>query len=129
MANWQSEGPFEPAPGPPPPAYPYGPPTGSPYGHLPNGYGYGNAAYGTDSEAVVSLVTGILGLVFCPYILGPVAVVTGVRARNRVRESQGRLEGEGVALAGIILGAISMALIVLTIGLIAALVVAGAFAA
>jgi hypothetical protein len=123
----QIEGPFEAPAGPPRPppaypAYPYGPP-----GPVPNGYGYGyGPRYGTDSEAIVSLVCGVTGLVFCPYFLGPVALITGIRARTRVRASAGALDGEGLALAGIILGSISIALVVLAILVVVVLVAVGA---
>lgn len=60
------------------------------------------------SKAVVSLVFGILGITPIPLIGGIVALVTGYPARKEIRESGGRLTGDGLALAGIILGWISI---------------------
>lgn len=73
----------------------------------------GAVAPQTSGKAVVSLVFGILGFVFLPLIAGIVAVVTGNSARNEIRQSAGRLSGEGMATAGIILGWINLGLTIL----------------
>jgi hypothetical protein len=57
-----------------------------------------------DAMAVWSLVCGIVGIVLCFGILGPVAVFLGYSSRERVA-SLG-LKGAGVALAGMVLGVI-----------------------
>ena len=54
--------------------------------------------------AVVSLVAGILGWVVLPLISSLVAVVTGHMAKNEIRASGGRIAGDGLATAGLILG-------------------------
>lgn len=54
--------------------------------------------------AVVSLVAGILGWVVLPLISSLVAVVTGHMAKNEIRNSGGRIAGDGLATAGLILG-------------------------
>lgn len=54
--------------------------------------------------AVWSLVCGIVGIVLCFGILGPVAVFLGFSSRERVRTMQ--LKGGGVAMAGIVFGVI-----------------------
>jgi hypothetical protein len=41
-----------------------------------------------------------------------VAVILGFVARNQIRQSQGRQGGDGLALAGIILGFVGIALVV-----------------
>ena len=59
--------------------------------------------------AIVSLVTGILGVPFCLCSVLPIAaIVTGVLGRNQIRESNGLEQGDGMALAGLILGAVSL---------------------
>lgn len=60
--------------------------------------------------AVVSLISGILGLTILPLIGGIVALFTGYSARREISESYGELGGEGYATAGIIMGWISVAL-------------------
>lgn len=54
--------------------------------------------------AVVSLVSGILGWVMLPLIASVVAVITGHMAKNEIRDSGGRVGGDGLATAGLILG-------------------------
>jgi hypothetical protein len=53
---------------------------------------------------VVSLVSGILGWSLLPLIGSIVAIVTGHMARSEIRRAPERLEGDGLALAGLILG-------------------------
>jgi hypothetical protein len=57
---------------------------------------------------VASLVIGLLSLVCCGIVLGPVAIVKGSQARFRVRTSNGRLTGDGIALLGMFLGGVSV---------------------
>lgn len=61
--------------------------------------------------AVGALVCGILatlcGILGClGIVLGPVAIVLGVVARRRIRESGGLTRGDGMAVAGLVLGII-----------------------
>jgi len=108
-----------------PPTYPppaYGPPGSAPPGAGPPGtapgygYGYGYGAYpppaSNNGLAVASLVCGLLGLFFCQ-LIGIGAIITGYIARRRIRETGE--QGAGLALAGIILGWISIALAVVVI--------------
>jgi hypothetical protein len=54
-------------------------------------------------------VLGILGLPCCMFfVLGIAAGVTGLIGRKQIRESQGRLKGDGMALAGIVLGVVAV---------------------
>ncbi|MFW6108272.1 MAG: DUF4190 domain-containing protein [bacterium] len=77
--------------------------------------GAGGARPGQNSGmAIGSLVCGILGFACCP-LTGPAAIVLGIMARREIRASGGRLGGDGMALAGIILGSIGTALAVLGI--------------
>lgn len=54
--------------------------------------------------AVASLVCGILGLFTC--ITAPVGLVLGIIAHGRIKQSQGRLTGSGMAITGIILSSV-----------------------
>ena len=67
------------------------------------------------TAAVVSLVFGILTWVMLP-VIGPiVAVVAGHMARAEIRRSNGQIGGGGMALAGLVLGYLQIALLVLAI--------------
>ncbi len=69
----------------------------------------------TNGLAIASLVLGIVGWVPCG-VGSVVAIVLGFVARNQIRQSQGRQGGDGLALAGIILGFVGIALVVLDPG-------------
>jgi hypothetical protein len=95
----------EPTPPPPPP--PPQPATSS--------YGAGGStATGTNGLAIASLVCGILG---CFTITAIVAVVLGFVSRNQIERTGGTQQGSGMALAGIILGFVWIALSIVQIGL------------
>jgi hypothetical protein len=73
----------------------------------------------TSPLAVWSLVLGILSLLCFSFITGIPAIICGHMGRSKIRDSQGALKGEGLALAGLILAYISIAIFVL--GMIAAI--------
>ena len=84
------------------------------YGQPPQ---YGNSPYGaqeTNQLALWSMILGIASplLCFCyvGFFTGIAAIVTGFIAKNQIKANQGRQKGDGMALAGIILGFISIAL-------------------
>lgn len=64
----------------------------------------------TSTLAIVSLVFGILGWTLLPFIGSLVAVFTGHMARKEIRRNPAGMEGDGMAIAGLILGWISLAL-------------------
>lgn len=76
----------------------------------------------TSGTAIASLIFGIVAWVFLPFIGALVAVVCGHVARGEIRRMQpGTIEGDGMAIAGLILGYVQLAvclLCVLLIGLI-----------
>jgi hypothetical protein len=63
--------------------------------------------------ATVSLIFGILAYIFLPFIGAIIAVIAGHMARNEIRASGGRLGGNGLATAGLVLGYVQIALLVL----------------
>jgi hypothetical protein len=71
----------------------------------------------TSSLAVISLVAGILGWTLAPLLGSIGAVICGHLARAEIRRAPDRLEGDGLAIAGLVLG---WAQIVLTVLFIAA---------
>ncbi len=112
-----------------PPEPPPGPSYGAPY----EGYGphYGApVARPTNGKATASLATGIGTLVLswcCGLgLFGIVAIVLGVKARNEISASGGAQQGDGLALGGIITGAIAAVFGLLVLVLILVAVVAGA---
>lgn len=58
----------------------------------------------TSPMAIISLVSGILGWVPLPIIASIVAIITGHMARAEIRRRPDALDGDGLALAGLILG-------------------------
>jgi len=69
----------------------------------------------TSSLAIASLVSGILGWTLLPVLGTLVAIVTGHMARAEIRRSGGALEGDGLAIGGLILGWLSALLWVIGI--------------
>lgn len=74
---------------------------------------YGPPAVENSTLAVVSLVFGILAWTVLPLVGAFVAVITGHMGRSEIRRSEGRLGGFGMTTAGLILGYLQLALMVL----------------
>jgi hypothetical protein len=66
---------------------------------------------GTHALAIVSLVLSLLGLVQILPLIG--GIVSGMIARNEIRDNPNRYSGEGIARTAIILGWVGIALSVL----------------
>jgi hypothetical protein len=101
---------------PPAPPSPYGQPGAyPPPPYAPSGY---PVPPSTNGLAIAALILGLVGWMPCG--LGSIiAVVFGFVARGQIKESRGRQSGDGMALAGIILGFLGIALVVLWVVLIA----------
>ena len=67
---------------------------------------------GTNGLAIASMVLGILWLYWIGSIL---AIVFGHIALSQIDKSQGRVGGRGMAIAGVVLGWIGAAILVLAI--------------
>jgi hypothetical protein len=109
------------APAPAAPAGPWGatPPPAAPYA-------YGAPAYQTRSTnglAIASLVCGLASFLTCVSAIA--AVVLGHMARKQIRESGGTQQGEGMALAGLIIGYLFIALFVVYIVFVVVLASSG----
>ena len=73
----------------------------------------------TSTTAVLSLVFGILSWCVLPLVGAVVAVVTGHVARGEIRRAApGELEGDGMAVAGLVLGWANLALLALGLALV-----------
>jgi hypothetical protein len=104
----------------------YGQPGYGQQGYGQPGYGYDPyAGYRprTNGKALAALWTGVGALVLslcCLGVFGVVPIVLGVKARKEVRASGGQQTGDGMALAGIVTGAVAIAVsLLLAIGLVA----------
>lgn len=69
----------------------------------------------TSSLAIVSLVAGLLGWTLAPWLGSIVAVITGHMARSEIRRDPEGVEGDGFAIAGLVLGWLMIALTLLAI--------------
>ncbi len=93
-----------------------------------NSPGYSPTPAPNSNMALVSLISGILGLTFVPILGSIVALITGFMARKEISDSGGMLGGSGMATAGLVLGFIGVGL-TCCITLIAILAFLGAFGA
>ncbi len=69
----------------------------------------------TCSTATISLVFGILSWFALPFIGAVVAIVCGYMARGEIKRSNGALDGDSMATAGLVLGWIHLALAALIV--------------
>jgi len=81
----------------------------------------------TSSLAIWSLGLGISGVVLLVVCIGPLlaipAVICGHLAYSRVKRSAGALKGQGMALAGLIMGYVSLGLALVWIPMMAAIAI------
>jgi hypothetical protein len=85
----------------------------------------GVASAPNDSQATLSLVFGIIGLVCCG-VLAPVALFIGNSSRRRIQASGGALGGYGMATAGFVLGIIGTVILALGIVILVVRIIAAA---
>ena len=69
----------------------------------------------TSTLAIISLVAGILGWTVVPFFGSIAAVVCGHMARKEIRLAPDRLEGDGLAITGLVLGYANIAIAILTV--------------
>ena len=72
--------------------------------------------------AIASLVCGIAAWFIFPVVSAIAAVITGHLAKKEIRASNGTMGGDGMALAGLLMGYIQLGLFVLAIIVITVLV-------
>ncbi|MBB4132600.1 MULTISPECIES: DUF4190 domain-containing protein [unclassified Xanthomonas] len=71
----------------------------------------------TSAMAVVSLVAGILGWTLIPFLGSVCAIITGHLARAEIRRNPQGLDGDGLAIGGLILGWLAVATWLAAIGI------------
>ena len=64
----------------------------------------------TSTYAILSLAFGLMAWLMAPLLGAIVAVVCGHLARAEIRRAHGAIEGDGMAMAGLILGYLQIAL-------------------
>jgi len=64
----------------------------------------------TSTYAILSLAFGLMAWLMAPLLGAIVAVVCGHFARAEIRRAQGAIEGDGMAMAGLVLGYLQIAL-------------------
>lgn len=69
----------------------------------------------TSPLAIVSLVFGLLGWTLLPFLGCIVAIICGHLARSEIRRDPLRLGGDGLAIAGLILGWLGVVLGILVV--------------
>ncbi|HNV83498.1 MAG TPA: DUF4190 domain-containing protein [Arenimonas sp.] len=69
----------------------------------------------TSTLAITSLISGILGWTLLPWLGSIVAIITGHMARKEIRNNPATKEGDGMALAGLIMGWAMVALSILSL--------------
>lgn len=73
----------------------------------------------TNALAVISLVFGILGWTLLPFVGTIVAIVTGHLALGQIRNSGSTQTGDGLAIAGLVLGYLALAIGLVVLSLLA----------
>jgi hypothetical protein len=98
---------WTPAPAPPPPA---------PMGQWQQGGTTPTAPFSTSQQiggpdqtmAIVSLVLGVLSILCCGFVTGVPAIIVGFMAKNKADANPATHGGRGLAIAGIVTGAIGV---------------------
>ncbi len=105
---------------------PAGPPSAAPI--APGGRSASSTAYApgvqktTPTMAVLSLIFSIVGILAC-FVLGIVGLVLGYKARRQIDGNPELYQGRGLAMAGIIIGWIQIAMLPFIIGIMAAVAI------
>ena len=77
----------------------------------------------TSGLAIASLVCGILSVTVIPFLAAIPAIICGHMAQAQIRRAAGAIGGAGMALAGLIIGYLSFALIIPMIAILAGIAV------
>lgn len=76
-----------------------------------------------EGKATASMILGILSLLCLGIFAGIPAIILGHISRSNIRKSMGRLRGDGMALAGLVMGYISVASTVAVFIIVAAVAI------
>lgn len=78
----------------------------------------------TPGKATAALILGLLGLFLCPLILSPLAIIYGNQGKAEIDANPG-LGGRGLAQAGVVLGWVGVAFLVVMIVVFVLLALSG----
>ncbi len=83
------------------------------------GYNHSMMKPKTSGMAIASLVCSLVGLLCCYFVLPVLGIIFGFVAMNEINKSDGMIQGNGMAIAGLIIGflGIIVDVIVILIGL------------
>ncbi len=82
----------------------------------------------TSLLAILSTISGAASFFVVPFIGAIAALITGYMAKNEIKKSNGTIDGDGFATAGIVMGYINLGLTLMVCVLIVlAIVFAGVF--
>jgi len=79
----------------------------------------------TSVWAVISLISGIANFIVLPFFGAIAALISGYIAKDEIKKSDGRIDGDNMAKAGIIMGWLGVAFSVLTFCLTVLIIVGG----
>lgn len=96
-----------------PPGYTPQPPYGQqPYGQQP----YGQPPYGQQPYAQPASTNGLaIAAIICGFLVGPLGLIFGLIALSQIRNSGGTQKGKGLAITGVVLGALSVLYLIIII--------------
>lgn len=69
----------------------------------------------TEGQAIAVFVLSIASFVVCPVVPAIVALALAPGARRKIAESAGRLEGNGLVTAGVVISWVHVALVILVV--------------
>ena len=81
----------------------------------------------TSILAILSTISGAASFLVVPFIGAIAALITGYMAKSEIKKSNGMVEGEGFATAGIVMGWINIGLSIMVCCLITLAIFMGAF--
>ncbi|MBN2500455.1 MAG: DUF4190 domain-containing protein [Anaerolineales bacterium] len=79
----------------------------------------------SSATALISLIAGIASWFIVPVLGAIVAVIAGHMAKKDIRNSMGRISGDGMATIGLVLGYAHLALVVISACVVAVLLILG----
>ena len=77
----------------------------------------GVAARRTSGWSIASLVFGILAWFCFPFVAAILAIVFGILGKKDVKQGEGRVGGSGMATAGLVLGIVNLAILVIFVAI------------
>ncbi|MEO1824902.1 MAG: DUF4190 domain-containing protein [Roseibacillus sp.] len=87
------------------------------------GVGLSMGAPQSSGLAIASMVLGIVGILAVPIVCSIAAVICGHMARSQIRQGEGRVGGDGMAMTGLITGYLGLVIYLALIAIIIVMIV------